>query len=178
MLTSLLVPRGDVARPAACPFSVGGPWLEQDIPRRSEPLAVDRVLTLPRRQTVTKPSTVAIGDIPLAEGAGAASLTPVEPLTKPAASLSATRLLASLGVDHGLTVFLATSERRAEEVARALVALGDPAVVEVLLLPGIVCRSTAPRPRGTSRVADLRCCPVLLPGAKTRPGSWCFRPRP
>lgn len=108
-----------------------------------------------------KPPTVAIGDIPLAEGAGAASLTPVEPLTKPAASLSATRLLASLGIDHGLTVFLATSERRAEEVARALVALGDPAVVEVLLLPAWDClpfdRASPSRDIQGRRLAVLSC---------------------
>jgi transcription-repair coupling factor (superfamily II helicase) len=88
---------------------------------------------------VNKASALAVGDTPLVEGPGDSVSAHEQPSTKPSAALSATRLLASIDAQVGVTALLSTSERRAEEVARALTALVDPAVVEVLLLPPWDC---------------------------------------
>ena len=79
-----------------------------------------------------------IGDTPLVAGPGEGAPIDKGAASKPSAALSATRLLTS-GDRHGLTAFVATSERRAEEVARALAALADPETVEVLLFPPWDC---------------------------------------
>lgn len=88
---------------------------------------------------MTKTSIVAIGDTLLAEGAVDADAPLRKALTKPSAALCATRLLALIEGEEGVTVLLTTSERRAEEVARALTGLVDPAAAEVLLLPPWDC---------------------------------------
>jgi len=88
---------------------------------------------------VTKAPQVAIGDTPLVEGAVEAATPLGTPPAKPSASLSAVRFLSSLEDDHQVTALMTTSERRAEEVARALTALVNPAATEVLLLPPWDC---------------------------------------
>lgn len=88
---------------------------------------------------MTKPQTVAIGDTPLVEGPVEAVPSLGESPSKPSASLSATRCLASLHDDPHVTALLTTSERRAEEIARALTSLVNPAATEVLLVPPWDC---------------------------------------
>lgn len=88
---------------------------------------------------MTEAPAVAIGDAPLVEGAMDRDRLDYRPFEKPSAALSAARMLASLGSEEGVFIVLATSERRAEEVAQALKAFADPDSHEILLLPAWDC---------------------------------------
>ena len=85
----------------------------------------------PRPDALAGTPTLVEGPRPLADEA--ASRKP------PCAGVAAALLREIDGSTTGATLFLATSERRADEIALALAALCDPATTEVILLPPWDC---------------------------------------